>query len=60
MNIPCSTCKQTNGKFCAVKDITLKQFGIEFAHAICALYPNHAATTDNSNLVVVINDKDSD
>lgn len=59
MNIPCSTCKQINGQFCSVKDIRIKQLNMEYAHAVMALYPNHAASTDNSNLVLVVEHEDT-
>lgn len=52
--IPCSTKKSKNGKFCSVSEITLKCIGKEFANAVTATYFNHADSTDNSNLVIII------
>lgn len=52
--IPCSTKKSKNGKFCSVAEMSLKDVGKPFANAVTATYFNHADSTDNSNLVIVI------
>lgn len=54
-NMPCTTCKQSNGKFISVSDMRLKDLDKPYANTITATYPNHADSTDNSNLVIVKN-----
>lgn len=58
--IPCTTKKSKNGKFCSVKEITLKDLYKPYANAVTATYFNHADSTDNSNLVIVIGDNNED
>lgn len=54
IQIPCRVDKRENGTFTNCQSVGLKDLGCEISSCVTALYPNHADASDNSNLVIVV------